>query len=443
MKTRNIFKGLCASVLVVCSLSLASCNDQPDKFEMTAGRPTVKYVRLTDPEKSDSLLDQAFMETTVCLVGDNLTSIHKLWFNDQQAILNTSLMTNHTLIVDIPGKIPQEVTNKIYMETRDGELCEYDFKVMVPAPVVVSMKNEWVAPGEEAVITGRYFVDDPSSPLAITMPGNISVPYDNITSITENEVHFIVPAECEGTAGQVSLTTLYGTGRSPFYFHDNRGMIFDFDGVSPLNFTDNCWHGHAAIEDEYSLSGAYLQLGNGTATMDDETWDDSNFFAEYWAGTWDQIYPASGQGMLICDLVDFTNWENMSLKFELQIPSANSWNSSAMQIIFAPGRLIHIWEAGWDFFNGDPSVQAPRAMYRPWQSTPNGEFNTGDEWITVTIPLTAFVYNLEGAATANPITGPDSFGSFQLCILGGGVNTEKECTPIFRIDNIRAVENLD
>lgn len=444
MNTKYIFKGLFAMLLASCCSSLVSCNDQPDKFEMTAGEPTIKYVRLTDPEKSDSLLDQAFMETTVCLVGDNLTSIHKMWFNDQQAVLNTSLITDHTLIVDIPGKIPQEITNKIYMETRDGEMCEYDFTVLVPAPVVVSMKNEWVAAGDEAVIYGRFFVDDPSNPVEITMPGNIAVPHDNITSFTENEIHFIVPAECDGISGQINLKTLYGSGRSPFYFHDNRGILFDFDGVSPLNFTDNCWHGRPAVEDENSLSGKYIQFGDGSQTMSDGTWDDGNFFAEYWAGTWDNIYPASGQGMLLCDLVDFTNWENMSLKFEMQVPSSNPWNAAAMQIVFAPGSAIHIWEASWDFFNGEPnSLQSPRAMYRPWQSAPNGDYHTGGEWVTVTIPLDAFAYDFEGGATANPISGPDSFGSFQMCIVGGGINTEKECTPIIRVDNIRAVENLN
>ena len=442
MKINKFLKGATAFLVLGASVLMVSCNDQPDKFEMTGGKPTIKYIRLTDPEVADSLLDQAYMETTICLVGDNLTSVHKMWFNDQQAILNTSLITDHTLIVDIPSKIPDEITNKIYMETRDGELCEYDFTVLVPNPVIISLKNEWVKTGDEAILYGRYFVDDPSFPINITMPGNIAIPHDNITSLTETEIHFIVPEECEGLSGQMNVTTLYGSSRSPFYFHDERGILFDFDGISPLNFTSNCWHAKAATEDENSLSGAYIQFGTGEATIDDSTWDDSNFFAEYWAGSWDLVYPAYGDGMLLCDLVDFTNWQNMSLKFEMQIPSSNPWNAAAMQILFASGAQIHLWEASWDFFNGDATLQAPRAMYRPWQTAANGDYHTNGEWITVTIPLESFVYNYEGGATANPFTGPDSFGSFQMCVVGGGITTEKECTPIIRVDNIRAVENL-
>lgn len=442
MKNKNIFKCLLGAAIMVMSGAFVSCNDQPDKFEMTGGEPVVKYVRLTDPEKADSLLDKAMMETTVCLVGDNLRSIHKLWFNDQPAILNISLITDHTLIVTIPSKIPGEITDKIYMETRDGKMCDYDFQVLVPSPVITSMKNEWVPAGEEAVIFGRYFVEDENNPIQITLPGGLELSHDNITFFSETEIHFTVPEEAANVSGQISVTSLYGTGRSPFYFHDNRGIIFDFDGVSPLNFTDNCWHGKAAKSDENSLSGNYIQFGDGSKVMDDVTWDDGNFFAEYWCGTWDQIYPDYGQGMQLKDLVDMTNWENMSLKFEMQVPADNAWNAAAMQIVISPASLCHIWEASWDFFNGDATKQAPRAMYRPWQTVATGEFHTSGQWITVSIPLSSFIYDMDGGVCANQITGPDSFGSFQMSVVGGGINTDKECYPIIRVDNIRLVENL-
>lgn len=441
MKRNHLYKGLCGLGMLALFTGFVACDNNSGKFEMTGGTPTIKYVRLTDPEKSDSLLDKAYMETTVCLVGENLTSIHKLWFNDQPAILNTSLITDHTLIVDIPSKIPSEISNKIFMETRDGELCEYDFTVLVPNPTLSSLKNEWVKVGEEAVLYGRYFVDDASNHIKITMPGNIEVPYDNITSLSETEIHFIVPEECEGKSGQLSVTTLYGTARSPFYFHDERGMLFDFDGISPLRLDG--WAALPTITDENSLSGGYVQMGDGSQVMNDDTWDDKNFFLEYWAGSWDIMgFPAYGQGMLLKDLVDFTNWENMSLKFEMQIPSSNPWNSAAMQIIFASAEQLQIFNASWDFFSGDASLQAPRAMYRPWQSVANGEYHTNGEWVTVSIPLNSLVYSYDGSATANPVTGPESFGSLQMCVIGGGVRTDKECNPIIRLDNIRAVENL-
>ena len=55
------------------------------------------------------------MANTICLVGENLRSVYELYFNDQKAILHTSYITDHTLMVDVPKEIPSVVTDKIYM----------------------------------------------------------------------------------------------------------------------------------------------------------------------------------------------------------------------------------------------------------------------------------------------------------------------------------------
>lgn len=436
---------MCATVLLAGS-SFVACDDQPDKFEMTDGVPTVKYVRVTDPTKADSLLTGAYLQNTICLVGDNLRSIHEMYFNDQKAILNTSLITDHTLIVNIPKNIPTTVTDKIYMITRDGETVEYDFNVKVPDPVVSSMNNEWTKAGTEAVIYGQYFVDDANNPIEIVMPGNISVPHENIVSVTQNELHFIVPEEAANATGQIDVRTMYGFGRSSFHFHDQRGMMFTFDEGSLLL---QGWKALEPKSDEFSIAGNYIQLGDGTTELTDEdNWKDGINFLEYWAGTWGEGFPKSGQGMLLTDLVDFTDWQNMSLKFEMSIPSSNPWKSIDMQIMFASPEQLSLDNASWNFFNGgdlsgDDKAKAmsPRAIYRPWLTT--GSFDTKDEWITVTIPLNSLIYDYDAKPTANPISDPSYFGSFQICICGiGGLKNERPCSPIIRIDNIRAVQNL-
>lgn len=439
---------MCATVLLAGS-SFVACDDQPDKFEMTDGVPTVKYVRVTDPNKADSLLTGAFLQNTICLVGDNLRSIHEMYFNDQKAILNTSLITDHTLIVSIPKNIPTTVTDKIYMITRDGETVEYDFNVKVPNPVVSSMNNEWAKAGSEAVLYGQYFVDDANNPIQIIMPGNIPVPHDNIVSVTQNEVRFVVPQEASDATGQIDVRTMYGLGRSAFHFHDVRGMMFDFDDLSPLRTVGQGWADVPAIEDEYSLCGNYVQLGDGqTEISDEDSWKDKLYFLEYWAGTWGQGFPSYGQGMLLSDLVDFSDWQNMSIKFEMSIPKSNPWKSIDMQVLFASPEQLSLDNASWNFFHGgdltgDEKAKAmsPRAIYRPWLNS--GSYDTNDEWVTVTIPLASFIYDYEAKPTANPITDTSYFGSFQLCICGtGGLKSERPCSPIVRIDNIRAVQNL-
>ena len=61
-------------------LFVACDDDSKGKYEMTGGVPTIYYVRPPDIEKADSLLVGAYMGETICLVGDNLTSIQELYF---------------------------------------------------------------------------------------------------------------------------------------------------------------------------------------------------------------------------------------------------------------------------------------------------------------------------------------------------------------------------
>ena len=70
------------SILMGLAMAVASCEtvDYPDRFRETAGVPTVHYVRYAD---RDIVITQGFMEEVVCLVGENLTSVHDLYFNDQ------------------------------------------------------------------------------------------------------------------------------------------------------------------------------------------------------------------------------------------------------------------------------------------------------------------------------------------------------------------------
>ena len=161
MKLNKIFSWLFVAMMAVSATVVTSCEDQPDKFELTGGTPTVNYIRMPYLAQADSLIDKASLSSVICLVGNNLTSIKELYFNDQKAQLNTSYITDHTLLVQIPATIPAEVTDKIYMVTRDGDKVDYDFHVTVPAPAASSMSCEYAAPGSNVTFYGNYFVDDP------------------------------------------------------------------------------------------------------------------------------------------------------------------------------------------------------------------------------------------------------------------------------------------
>ena len=427
-------------IAVASSFSLQSCKDQPDEFKLSDGTPTIYYIRPASYSASDSLLVEAAPQTSICLVGSNLKSIQQMYFNDKKAVLNTSYITDNTLFVQIPSDIPDEVSDKIYMITQAHDTLTYDFHVVIPAPVVTAMKNEWVKVGEDAVITGQYFIDDPNQPLTVTFTGisnsiSVKVPAENFKSITRSQLVFTVPEGAE--EGQIEVASVYGKGLSKFYFRDSRNLITNFDGATDV--VPQGWNIAATYSDVNGVDGKYVQLG----PKETEGGWVEELKLPFWCGNWngDPMSITSGPGIPLRKFLDFSDWQNMSFKMELYIPKSNPWSAGAMQILFVNYKQCanDSWQNNtYIHTKADGGLDLPRALYRPWEAT--GSFDTGDEWITVTIPLTDFVYNDDGTKVSSTMS-IESFDSFIIWPINGGV-AGTTCTPIFRYDNIRVVPNL-
>ena len=165
----NIYGTALLGVLtLMSSFALQSCEDQPDKYETTSGTPTIYYARLSDVAAKDSLVEGAYMGTYVTLIGENLRSVTKMYFNDQEAVLNSSLITDNTLIVQVPNNLSDNPTDKIYMVNTDNDTTTYDFKTLVPNPVVSSMDNESAVAGDTVTLKGDYLLNYATSPLKVT-----------------------------------------------------------------------------------------------------------------------------------------------------------------------------------------------------------------------------------------------------------------------------------
>lgn len=285
---KNIFKNkwfVCAAALAVGFMAV-SCEDEPDKFELTGGLPVVKYVRTVDPATKDSLLTGAYLDNQICLVGDNLTSIYEIYFNDRKAIINTSLVTKNTMLVTVPGSIPEKVSNKIFMYNKNGDVAEYDFKVLVPAPSVRSVSCEYAKPGQIATIYGDYFIDEESVPLQVFFAGNVEIPRENIKSIQKTSISFVVPDNW--VEGYMTVTSIYGSSRSAYKFHDTTNVLFDWDGshgglTSGLGWRTGKIHAPGEDADVEAIDGNYIFFGD--AALDGEasaSWLEDNFSFNYW-----------------------------------------------------------------------------------------------------------------------------------------------------------------
>ena len=416
-------------LMAAVALGFASCEDYPDAFVLADGKPTVHYVRYAD---QDVLIDQAYMGEVVCFVGENLCSVRELLFNDQKAVLNTSFMTENTLIAAVPGNLPKVKTDRVYMITKGQDTVTVDFKVMLPAPQLKSMSCEYQPQGTDVTIYGNYFTE----PMTVVFENGNGAEVTSFKSVSMTEAVFTIPADAK--PGKIKLTTESGVALSPFMYLDNRGLITDFDGGTDV--VPQGWNFSGTYSSEGGISGNYVELKSASAMTADGAWNE-DFKIDFWCGNWngDPMGITSGPGVPICNIIDFTNWQNMALKFELYIPSSNPWMAGAMQLIFCSAERAanDSWQNNTFLHtSADGGLDLCRGLYRPWETT--GSFDTGDKWITVTVPFSEFTYNANGSAGAVPLSKPEDFATFVIWPWNGGL-AGAECTPIFRIDNLRAV----
>ncbi|MCQ2138780.1 MAG: glycan-binding surface protein [Bacteroidales bacterium] len=443
MKSFKTISYLFAATLLVSGLSSCDKADYPQRFRATEGVPTVHSVRYAD---KDTYIEQAFMEEVVCILGENLKSVHEVLFNDQQAILNTSYITDNTLLVQVPKTMAKVETDKIYLVTAKSDTVTYNFRVLPPAPRVKSMSFEYAADGQEVTITGSYFYQKAGAALVVEFP-NATVENIPDADITLETIKVKVPAGAQ--PGRVKVTTASGTGSSEFMFRDNRGLLFDFDGTNGLYTANKGWHAAPIVDG--GVSGQCLQL-NGSRqefTADGGDWHDGDAHFEYWAGNWqDPETYGTWDGRRLIDIVDFSNFGSMVLKFEIKIDPSTPWTGCPMQIIFSG--VQHVSNGNADvkdiygvtlpgcnntYFN-NASISLPRYMWRPWAAT--GSFDTNGEWITVTFPISDFTSFFDGSMATGTLT-PDCFSNLELFFAGGTSSEGTPCSPIVYVDNIRAV----
>ena len=422
MKNYRYINYFFAILIIVMGFSLTSCEDEPDRYVVASGSPTVKYIRVTDIAASDSLLTGAYMSSNICIVGDNLRSIYELYFNDQKAVLNTSYITDHTLIVDVPKDIPSVVTDKIYMITQSKDTVKYDFKVLVPSPTVNSMSCEFAKPGSEVTLYGDFFIDDPNVPLTITMAGNVEV--NQITKISKTAISFILPSEA--ASGYINVKSIYGIGRSKFRYYDTRNVLFDWDGSHGGLSIGKGWRDGSKVkkeEDENSLDGAYICFTGDMAGGVGTTWNEDAFSFNYWPDSSDKLTSRKS----FSEMIEEYGINNLQVKFEINVPSSNPWQSGGLQIIFYDN------PAGDNAYFSDTNV--PRGLWLPWRST--GSYDTEGKWVTVSLNLSDFNKTHEGNR-CDVALDKKMLDGLTFFVWNGGVEG-KDCTPIIMIDNIRVV----
>ena len=420
---KHIF-GIVGAVLLAGNSVSCDRYDYPDRFRATDGLPTISYVRYAD---RDVFVEQAFMDEILCIVGTNLRSVHDIYFNDQKAILNSSYITDNTLIVSVPNTQAKDVTNMIYLFNKDGKSVGYDVKVLPPVPKILSMSNEWAKEGEEVTLTGKYFMDVQS----ITLPG---VEVTDFTVNDSEHVTFKVPAGA--SSGPVSLATASGSTNSSFLYLDQRNMLFDFDGMRGGFASGNGWrapangHLHSDGDDAFpALDGTYLWLGGNDPTSN---WAEDEYSFDYWnSEDPNSSIPPLRSLPAFAGYLEKYGVGGLTLKFEVLIPASNPWTGGSMQLMFSNSSVVSNDNMNNNYFSDDA---VPRALWTPWQAT--GSYDTGDKWLTISVPLSEFTLTASGGVCSTKFDSSWLDG-FALFVWSGFSGTA--CEPVIAIDHIRVV----
>lgn len=75
------------AIVLLALVSFNSCSDDDDKGGSGGGTPVVRYIRPCDATISDSLLTSGYLGTQIAIIGENLSKVNKVYFNDQKAKL--------------------------------------------------------------------------------------------------------------------------------------------------------------------------------------------------------------------------------------------------------------------------------------------------------------------------------------------------------------------
>ncbi len=315
-------------LLLTMSIAIAGIYTSCSKEENLPnnGEPRIRYVRVTDPVSSDSLLIGAYQGSLIAIVGENLQDAIEVWFNDQKAVLTPTYITGTSILVSVPNKIPKTITNKVKILFSSGKTLEYDFEVQISEPLISSMNNEFVLTGEEATINGNFFYE----PLTVTFEGGVK---GQLVSVEDKIIKVIVPPGAN--PGQITITTNFGTTKSDFWFRDNRNIYISSDPFT------GWWNASYVVSapaagDPPRINGNYIRVKKPI-------------------GSWNWIEvaggPASAMGAISKNIPDeaILKPADYDLKFELN--TMKPYNNNVLKInvgLLAENNNAYQWKPPYD-----------------------------------------------------------------------------------------------
>ncbi len=381
---KKIYKSILLLTMAVAVAGIYSSCKKSDT-QANTGVPRIKYVRITDPKSSDSLLVGAFQGNLIAIVGENLQNAREVWFNDQKASLTPTYITNTSILVSVPNPIPKEITNKLKIIFSNNDSLKYDFKVQVSEPTLSGMNSEYVLTGDVASIRGDYFYE----PLTVTFEGGVK---GELVSVEDKLIKVRIPAGA--MPGQITVTTNFGVTKSDFWFKDNRNIFLSSDPFTGWWNKDYVvLAGDVKAGDPPAINGNYIRVKKPIAG---------------WAWTEVAGGPADAMGAISKNIPDeaILKPSDYNLKFELN--TMKPYNNNVLKI------NVGLLQQNNDAYQWKPP------------------YDTKGLWQTITIPFEEIVASYGAPLTVNP----KGYWT-RLLFHGGG---DLDCDMSF--DNFRIVPKI-
>lgn len=317
------------------------------------GEPRIRYVRITDPAASDSLLVGAGQGNLIAIVGENLQDTREIWFNDQKSFLTPTYITSTSILVSVPSQIPLDINNTLKLVFANGESLDYAFEVQISEPLVSSMTSEYVLPGEVATINGDFFYE----PLTVSFAGGVT---GELVSVDAKIIKVRIPAGAE--PGQVTVTTNFGETKSDFWFRDNRNIICSSDPFT------GWWNASYVITnpgpgDPPSINGNYIRLNKSIGA---------------WAWTEVAGGPADAMGEISKNIPDDAILHPADYNLKFEINTLKPYDNNLMKL------NVGLQEQDNDAYQWKPP------------------YDTKGQWQTVTIPFEEMAASYKAKLVVNP-----------------------------------------
>ncbi len=393
--------------LIAGSLFATSCDDRLD-CGCDCNMPTFEKWEILKPgvEKNDD--GTVSSGTAIVVWGKNLSDITAISFNGVNAELQPAFMEDNKIVFQIPEGISEDciahVTTASCERGFDAELL----KVVVAPPCVAMCDNEMAEKTLKVVgnslfapLTAKFWDGSDYTIEASTEKNTIKIEDANHATIT-------IPAGVKDN-GKILFISKAGESLTDFIFRDTRNMLITHDDDEYLNLFNQDKPDGERVDEE---SGVTIGLPKPKDVLKASEFKSENNTTEfsifhdvagYTAWTYSPTGEANPEGKPTKTTTPFgcftesiksgeTSFSDYVIKFEVFVPTSNPMEGNGLAV----GFFSTAWQ---DIRNYCAFWQPSKAEFAKdadgvWQSSCKcDKWNSGGDWLTITIPFEELRYN--------------------------------------------------